>query len=70
MLDFKDLDQQLTQVVFACELCQEHFSSMNELKEHTIANHQDENALVYIENNEDDQILDQSNFTIEFEYDK
>ena len=70
MLDFKDLDQQLTQVVFACALCQEHFSTMNELKEHTIANHQDENALVYIENNEDDQILDQSNFTIEFEYDK
>ena len=65
-----DLDQQLTQVVFACELCHHHFSSMDKLKEHTIAMHQDENSLVYvnIENNDDhEMVLDPSNFTIEFE---
>ena len=65
-----DLDQQLTQVVFACELCQDHFSSMDMLKEHTLAMHHDENSFVYvnIENNDDhEMVLDTSNYTIEFE---
>lgn len=72
VLDLKhnvELDHQLTQVVFACETCQAHFSSMSLLQEHTLSVHQNENPMVLLNNDNETVIsdLDPSNFIIEFE---
>ena len=73
VLDLKqnvEIDQQLTQVVFACETCQAHFPSMSLLHEHTLSIHQNENPMAVLLNNDNETVisdLDPANFIIEFE---